>query len=174
VLLAPQKELQRVLTGLGAAIEIVDAADSSLEFDYHLPLMSLPYAFKTTLQTIPNRTPYLAAQPDLIAKWRRRLGTDGFKVGICWQGGTTKIDRGRSFNVREFHGLSTLAGVRLISLHKGAGRDQLKDLPEGMRIETLGEDFDLGPNAFLDTAAVIACCDLVITSDTALAHLAGA
>jgi ADP-heptose:LPS heptosyltransferase len=62
----------------------------------------------------------------------------------------------------------------LISLQKNDGVEQLDDLPSGMRVETLGDDFDFDPDAFVDTAAVMECLDLVITSDTAVAHLAGA
>jgi hypothetical protein len=64
--------------------------------------------------------------------------------------------------------------VRLISLQKGDGEAQLLTLPEGMKVQTLGDNFDAGPNAFLDTAAVMEGLDLIITSDTAVAHLAGA
>jgi ADP-heptose:LPS heptosyltransferase len=64
--------------------------------------------------------------------------------------------------------------VRLISLHRGSGEAQLAGLPDGMTVETLGAEFDSGPDAFLDSAAVMEVCDLVITSDTAIAHLAGA
>jgi hypothetical protein len=174
VLLAPQKMLQQLLGTLDKAVRIVDADDPSLEFDYHLPIMSLPYAFRTTLETIPNRIPYLQAPAELSARWSERLGRDGFKIAICWQGSLGKVDRGRSFHVREFLPLSKLPGVRLISVHKGAGEAQLKDLPEGLRVETLGKDFASGLHGFLDTAAVISCCDLVISCDTAVAHLAGA
>jgi ADP-heptose:LPS heptosyltransferase len=67
-----------------------------------------------------------------------------------------------------------MPGVRLISLQKTDGLDQLHDLPTGMRIETLGADFDAGPDAFADTAAIMSLLDLVITADTSIAHLAGA
>jgi ADP-heptose:LPS heptosyltransferase len=67
-----------------------------------------------------------------------------------------------------------LPGVCLISLQKHHGVDQLNDLPEGMKIETLNHDFDAGPDAFIDTAAIMESLDLVITTDTAIAHLAGA
>jgi hypothetical protein len=70
--------------------------------------------------------------------------------------------------------LARLPGVRLISLQKGEGEAQLASLPEGMTIETLGDSFDAGPEAFLDTAAVMTLCDLIVSSDTAVAHLAGA
>jgi hypothetical protein len=65
-------------------------------------------------------------------------------------------------------------GVRLISLQKHHGLEQLANLPDGMRIETLGDDFDAGSDAFIDAAAVMQCLDMVITSDTSVAHLAGA
>jgi hypothetical protein len=64
--------------------------------------------------------------------------------------------------------------VRLISLQKNAGAEQLLDLPACMEVETFGDDFDAGPDAFIDTAAIMENLDLVITSDTAVAHLAGA
>ena len=174
VLFAPHKPLRRIIASLGGDFEVVDAEENTLQFDYHCSLLSLPLAFKTELATIPNKTPYLTADLDLISKWKQRLGEDGFKIGICWQGSTGKVDAGRSFPLEQFHALSGIAGVRLISLHKGVGEAHLLDLPEGMTVEALGKNFDSGPDAFMDTAAVMKCCDVVITSDTAVAHLAGA
>ena len=174
ILFAPQKSLKMLFSNLHSDCKIVDDTDFSLEFDYHFPLLSLPSAFETVLATIPNKTPYLVADPDLISKWNQVLGETGFKIGICWQGSTGKVDAGRSLLLRQFEALSGIPDVRLISLHKGDGESQLTDLPEGMIVETLGDDFDAGPDAFVDTAAVMICCDLVITSDTAVAHLAGA
>ena len=144
------------------------------ECDYRIPLLSLPLVFGTTLASVPAATPYLRAEPERVARWRGRLGGHGFKVGICWQGSTAPVDRGRSFPVAEFERLSQIPGVRLISLHRGAGEAQLAQLPPGMQVEALGEAFDAPGAAFLDTAAVIRLCDLVITSDSAVAHLAGA
>ena len=73
-----------------------------------------------------------------------------------------------------FAGIGAIDGVRLISLQKNEGVEQLATLPDGMVVETLGEDFDAGPDGFCDCAAVMQNLDLVITSDTAVAHLAGA
>ena len=70
--------------------------------------------------------------------------------------------------------LAEVAGVRLISLQKGVGEEQLSVLPPSMRVETLGADFDAGPDAFVDTAAAMAALDLIVTCDTSIAHLAGA
>jgi hypothetical protein len=111
----------------------------------------------------------------LIARWRQRIGTNGFKIGIAWQGNPyATVDEGRSMPLEQFVPLSRVEGIRLISLQKHHGLDQLARLPPDVRIETLGDDFDNGPDAFVDTAAVMANLDLIITSDTSIAHLAGA
>ena len=174
VLFAPQKPLRRLLESLDGGCEIVDEDDPSLEFDFHCPLLSLPLAFKTRFLEIPARGSYLRAEEVRVDKWKGVIGDRGLKVGVCWQGSTGRIDAGRSFSLAEFQALSHIPGLRLISLHKGAGEAQLSDGPEGMSVETLGPEFDSGPDAFLDTAAAMMCCDLVVTSDTAVAHLAGA
>ena len=174
IFFAPQRPLQALMGTLDAACEIVDDDQTHLEFDYHVPLMSLPLAFKTDLSNLPACEAYLGAEEDRIESWKKRLGPDGFKIGICWQGNSGDVDLGRSFPLRQFRPLGLIPGLRLISLQKGPGAAQLADLPEGMVVESLGADFDGGPDAFVDTAAVMMCCDLVITSDTAVAHLAGA
>jgi len=174
VLFAPGEALQGLMQAFDGDVRIVDAEDASLAFDYHVPLMSLPFAFQTTGSNIPAMPSYLRAEATRIESWMARLGRDGFKIGICWQGGVSAIDVGRSFPLRQFFDLSQIPGVRLISLQKGPGALQLRDLPVGMQVQLLGQDFDAGPDAFVDTAAVMTCCDLVITSDTATAHLAGA
>jgi hypothetical protein len=161
------------MSSLSPFCRIVDVNDAFLRFDCHCPLLSLPLAFRTGQETIPRQIPYLAAEPDRISQWKARIGPEGFKIGICWQGGTAGIDIGRSFPLRCFENLSRIPGVRLIGLHKGKGEAQLGDLPEGMVVESFGEELDSGPDAFIDTAAVMTCCDLVISSDTSIAHLAG-
>ncbi len=174
VILEVDRPLIGLLKHLGGVSEVV-AKDSTLPpFDYHCPLLSLPLAFKTNLETIPNSVPYLHAEAQRAQRWAGEIGERGFKIGICWQGGTSKIDIGRSFPVTAFREISKLPDVRLISLHKGDGLAQLENLPSDMAVESLGADFDAGPDAFLDTAAVMTLCDLIITSDTAVAHLAGA
>ena len=174
VLFAPQKPLRGLMKNLDVACDIVDEADPSLAFDCHIPLLSAPLAFGADESNMPGRRPYLFAEPDRKARWRERIGGEGLRIGVCWQGSTGPVDAGRSFPLSQFLALSDMPGVRLISLHKGDGESQLRDLPGGLTVETMGADFDAGPDAFLDTAALIMCCDLVITSDTAVAHLAGA
>lgn len=172
ILFAPQRVLRALMGGIG--VPIVDIDDVGQSFDFQCPLLSLPLAFNTALASIPSPGPYLHAEPARIAQWRSRIGGEGFRIGICWQGSTGRVDVGRSFPITEFRSISGMPDVRLISLHKGKGEAQLQDLPGEMRVETLGADFDAGPDAFLDSAAVMMLCDLVVTSDTAIAHLAGA
>ena len=174
VVMSVQDGLVRLLSGLSPTIDIVGEGRAPASFDFHCPLLSMPRAFGTRLETVPAGGPYLSAEPQRSEHWRRILGEDGLKVGICWQGALTKVDIGRSFPLDSFRRLATLPAVRLISLQKRVGSEQLASLPEGMKVETLGADFDAGADAFLDSAAVIANLDLVVTSDTAIAHLAGA
>ncbi len=174
VIFAPQKTLRGLMKSLGSDVLIVEAGDPTLKFDFHTPLLSLPLAFNTNLTNIPSFTPYLFADEDRISLWKEKIRMDGFKIGVSWQGGASKTDPGRSFSVDHFYELSKLRNVQLISLQKGEGVSQLRELPLDMKIETLGEAFDSGPDAFMDSAAVMMLCDLVITSDTAVAHLAGA
>jgi hypothetical protein len=130
---------------------------------------------QTRNDSIPWQGPYIFAERARIERWAEHLGSDGFKIGIVWQGNpASAVEEGRSFPVSCYHGIAQIPGSRLISLQKNAGVEQLFDLPAGMQVETLGSTFDAGDQAFLDTAAVIANLDLVITCDTSIAHLAGA
>jgi tetratricopeptide (TPR) repeat protein len=175
LLLEVPKVLLGLLSGLEGVDQFVEKGKALPSFDYHCPLMSLPLAFNTTLESIPNNIPYIHSNINNQNKWQERIGGAGFKVAICWQGSIKgKVDVGRSFPVSLFQGLAQIEGVRLISLQKNEGVEQLENLPVGMIVETLSNDFDSGENAFLDSAAVMKCMDLVITSDTALTHLAGA
>jgi tetratricopeptide (TPR) repeat protein len=161
------------LAQIGATV--VAAGIRLPEFDYHLPLLSLPSVIGLSEAAIPDDIPYLAADPARVASWRQRLPQDGLRVGIAWQGNPqAPVDKGRSIPLAAFAPLAAVPGVRMISLQKNFGLDQLERLPQGMRVETLGAEFDAGPDAFLDAAAVMANLDLVVTSDTSLAHLAGA
>ena len=163
-----------LLKSLSPTIEIIDSRSTPAQFDYHVALLSMPLALKTDESTIPADIPYLRAEPDRIERWKLRLGDQGFKIGVAWQGSKPGTEIGRSFHVIWLHGISKVPGVRLISLQKNEGSEQVAALPEGMKVETLGDDFDCGPDAFLDTAAIMENLDLVITADTSIAHVAGA
>jgi len=174
VVLRVQPQLTALLASLGAGIRLIGADEESPQCDYQCALLSLPLAFGTTLSSVPAAVPYLAAEPRRVAHWRERLGPGGFKVGIAWQGSRRRIDVGRSVPLAMFGALAQVPGVRLISLQKGAGVEQLQRDSSAIPLELAGEEFDAGPQAFLDSAALIEHLDLLITCDTALAHLAGA
>ena len=175
VVLIAQRSLAPLLRTLDPGIDVCTDEQVPIDADYQCPLLSLPYAFGTRLDNIPAAVPYLSAQPERVSRWRERIGASGFKVGINWQGNKeSPADRGRSFPLELFRHISMIPGVRLISLQVGPGTEQLRHLPPDMRVDSVGNDFDQGPNAFLDSAAIMQSLDLVISSDTALAHLAGA
>ena len=166
--------LHRLLSSR-AKVRFVDCPPEGEEFDTQIAISSLPYAFGTRLETIPAAVPYLAAEPGLREMWLKRIGAEGFKIGVVWQGNfDPEADRARSMPLSALAPLVGITGVRLISLQKGFGEEQLSDLAPTMRVETLGADFDAGADAFVDTAAAMTCLDLVVTCDTSIAHLAGA
>ena len=168
-----QPELKALFRNLEGATLV--GRDNSIDgVDVYCPLLSLPRIFGIRAETIPPVGPCIRSDSAAVARWRSRLGQGGFRVGISWQGTPgTAVDRGRSIPLASFAPLARIPGVRLISLQKNFGTEQLADLPEGMKVETLGDDFDVGSGAFLDAAAAMESLDLVITSDTAIAHLAG-
>jgi tetratricopeptide (TPR) repeat protein len=169
VILSAQGSLVPLLQSLDPRIRIAPPGGLPTDFDHHVALLSLPLAFETDIATIPAPIPYLRAAPDRAAQMRERIGGNGFKIGICWQGSYTAGKR--SFPLGSFETISRLPGVRLISLQKGDGVEQLDSLPPGMQVETLGGNF---PEDFADTAAAMEAVDLVISCDTSVAHLAGA
>ncbi len=142
--------------------------------DYYLPLLSAPGALGTGASTIPCTVPYLSADPELAAHWRRELaGIEGLKIGIAWQGSREfRQDRWRSIPLARFSPLAELPGVRLVSLQKGFGSEQLAEVD--FPVLDLGDRLDEAAGPLMDTAAIMSNLDLIVTSDTAIAHLAGA
>jgi tetratricopeptide (TPR) repeat protein len=164
--------LLRVMRAFGREVEVTAQPPQDAAHDYCVTLCSLPRAFATRADNIPGAA-YLSAEPERVAHWRERLGGDGFKVGIAWHGSShSRSDHTRAAPLSAFAPLAAVTGVRLVSLQKNFGAEQMRDAP--MRVEALGADFDAGPDAFVDTAAVIENLDLVVTIDTSIAHLAGA
>jgi ADP-heptose:LPS heptosyltransferase len=163
------------LTGLLATCPGVDAvvpAGAALpDCDLRVPLVSVPGVLGITVDTIPQTVPYLFPDAALVERWRRELGGDeGLKVGIAWQGNTGfKSDRYRSIPLSHFLPLAELPQVRLYSLQFGEGREQLAASPRANVVDLSDRLGD-----FHNTAAIIRNLDLVITSDSAPAHLAGA
>ncbi len=156
-------------------IEADEAAGAGQHFDYHVHLLSLPHRFATRRETIPAEVPYLFADPAKVAAWRQRLGGQGFKVGVAWQGNPDHpSDHQRSIALNAFAPLAAVPGVRLISLHAQNGVHQLRTLPPGMVVEDLGPEIGANPDGMAEIAAVMANLDLVVTPDSAIGHLAGA
>ena len=172
VFFSPQPSLRALMTRLDGFVTLVDDGDPSASYDVRLGLLSSMRWHGSRLESIPRAVAYLRADPQRLLRWQRQLGTSGYRIAVCWQGDNAAL--GRSFDITDLRPLARLPGVRLISLQKGVTRDQLDAVPGRLAIEHPGEDFDAGPDAFLDAAAVIAACDLVVTCDTAIAHLAGA
>jgi hypothetical protein len=150
--------------------ELVAAGQALPRFDLVCPLLSLPRAFATTLETIPADVPYLAPPPDAAARWREALAGAGLKVGVAWAGSPLhRSDARRSIAVDTLAPLLRIEGVRWFSLQVGERAADLTRLPADLVT-------DLAPRLadFAETAAAVANLDLVITVDTAVAHLAGA
>ncbi len=167
----------RALAGLirscPALDDLVIEGEPLPPFDFHLPLMSLPRVLRLVrVQDIPATVPYLAANPERVAAWRTRLSGQGVrKIGIVWQGNPGHVrDALRSIPLREFSKLARVAGVQLYSLQKGPGREQLQTADGDFSIIDLADDL----TDFAETAAACEALDLVITCDSACAHLAGA
>jgi hypothetical protein len=173
VVLSVPDRLVALLRSTTPAVELIGWGQVPAAFDFHIPLASIPLAVGMCADTIPASDPYLTAEPERAARWKSVIGDHGFRVGIAWQGlEQVRGLEGKSFPLAALAGIAALPGVRLISLQKGEGAEQRDHLPAGMAVETYA--FDEGPDAFLDTAAMMTACDLVITADTAPAHLAGA
>jgi Flp pilus assembly protein TadD len=176
VIVSCQKPLRPLLASCPGIDELCDQSTEPTDFDVWSPLLSVPGLLGTTIDTIPAQRPYLFARPQLAERWRRYLNRfKGFKVGICWQGSRSHgKDYYRSIPLAQFIPLADLEGVQLISLQKGPGADQLREVTKRFSVFDLAYKLDSSSGAFTDTAAVIMNLDLVITIDTAIAHLAGA
>jgi hypothetical protein len=170
------RKLVRLMRPLSRHIKVTAFIRRGQLFDCQCALMSLPKRLDIVDHaSLPNRVPYLHPEAELAAHWKQRIGPDGLKVGIVWQGRTVaKGDVGKSIPLKAFLPLCRVPGVRLISLQKHHGLEQLADLPADAKIENPGDGFSGETDEFVDTAAIMSSLDLVITSDTSTAHLAGA
>ncbi|MEE9604259.1 MAG: tetratricopeptide repeat protein [Candidatus Scalindua sp.] len=151
--------------------EQIAANESAVQFDVYIPLLSLPGIFGTRPDTIPSDTPYIPVNPNLVSQWKLKLGNnDDYKIGIVWAGNPKhKDDRKRSCSLADFAPLANIPGLVFYSLQKEPASTEACNPPENMKLINLENEL----NDFADTAAVIANLDLVISVDTAVAHLAG-
>ena len=184
VIVECQQELLGLLATCPGIDRLVPAGSALPPFDVYAALVSLPAILRTTLETIPANVPYLFADPQRVSgKWLVVSGEEGrdhspltthhspLKIGIAWQGNPNHMnDRRRSVPLAGFVPLARIDGVRLFSLQKGFGIEQLGRIDSEFAITDLGSRLE----SFMDTAAVMSNLDLVITIDSALAHCAGA
>jgi tetratricopeptide (TPR) repeat protein/ADP-heptose:LPS heptosyltransferase len=176
VILECPEKLIKLLSRSPGIDHLVPQGKPLPDYDVYCALMNVPGLTATSVEAIPSEVPYIFPDPDLAAHWKRELaGTPGLKVGINWQGNPKYAgDRHRSIPLEHFEPLSRVPGVRLFSLQKNAGLEQLAALNGKFPVTDLGRKLDEATGPFMDTAAVLTNLDLFITSDTAVAHLAGA
>jgi hypothetical protein len=165
-----QPELKPPLSQL-ADITVMAAGEPLPAFDLHCPLLSLPLAFKTQLAAIPANVPYLAAPAERVAHWRERLPPARLRAGFVWSGSAThKNDANRSIALARLAPLFEDPPLQCLGLQtelRSPDREVLRGSPNLLH---LGDDI----GDFIDTAAIISLLDVVISVDTAAAHLAGA
>ena len=164
-----------LLARIDARVDVIsslDGMDTGRPGLRWVPLASLPGLIAPDPATWP-RAPYLTADPERIARWRDLLDP-GIRVGLCWQGDPSPaVDVGRSMPLEAFAPIAAIPGLELVSLQHGAGSEQLDTCTFRGRIQRLGPQWD-ADGTFVDTVALLQHLDLVVTTDTSLAHLAGA
>jgi len=177
VVMAVQKPLLRLMRSVPGVAEVV-ALGGAVSADYHLPLLSAPWRFGTTADTIPARTPYLFPAPEDARRWGERLANlTGLKVGLVWAGDPRPddraahlVDRRRSLTLAQLAPLAAIPGITFVSLQKGAPAVQAKAPPAGLHLLDWMDEIE----DFADTAALVSQLDLVISVDTSVVHLVGA
>jgi len=176
VILEVSSELRRLVeTTLGSIAQIVTRGSRLPDFDCQSPLLSLPFVFQTAQTSIPGSVPYLQADPQLTREFAQQFtaagNNNGLRVGLVWSGSPRHTrDPQRSIPLPQLCALTEIPGATLYSLQKGPAAKDLLNMPIDMNLVDLSGYL----NDFAETAAAIANLDLVVTVDTAVAHLAGA
>jgi len=187
-------KVQKPLIKLLQSYPYVDKLVTTYEtkgVDYQAPLMSLPGILKLTPATIPAPKTYLSADKKLVTEWQKKLASSAFEqcsneprsnellVGLCWhvdpihEKDKSPVSR-RSVELKDLLPLGSLPHVTFYALQQGKDLEEINSLPESFKLIAFDPYFDKRHGSFMDSAAVIANLDLVITADTAIAHLAGA
>ncbi len=182
VVLRVRRPLLTLLSRLPGIDAVVEHDAALPPFDLHCPMFSLPRVFRTTLETIPAASGYLAPDPQRVVAWRARLEADGTsgrpRIGLVWAGGphpysreSSLADRRRSIRLAELAPLAAAAPeAAFYSLQVGEAASQAASPPSGMRLV----DHTARIDSFDDTAALVSQLDLVVAVDTSTAHLAAA
>ncbi len=168
VLFEVQPPLKSLLSGLRGASRVLARGEPLPAFDLHCPLLSLPLAFGTVVDTVPAGVPYVLSDPALVQQWGARLGEAGrLKVGLAWSANSASgYGRARSMGLAEFAMLLP-PGAQGVSLQKDLAAGEPEFLAGRKDIVHFG-------TGFADTAALAACMDVIVSVDTSIAHLAGA
>jgi tetratricopeptide (TPR) repeat protein len=195
VILQCQTPLLRLLSDTQGVDQVVPQSAPLPAFDAYIPLLSLPGILGASVDDLLSEVPYLHPDSALVDQWKTEMSevcNSHYLIGIAWQGNPIfRVDRQRSVPLEQFSRLAEIPGVRLISLQKGPGTEQLPrkcgvqsaecDVQEnpGSALRTLYSALrtpvlDEASGPFMDTAALMKSLDLVISSDTAVPHLAGA
>jgi tetratricopeptide (TPR) repeat protein len=171
VLEIPEPLHELMVGALAGTAQLVTRGKPLPHFDMHCPLLSLPLAFKTSVETIPSAVPYLYAAPQAMLHWNERLGPrDRLRIGLVWSGRPThKNDRNRSIRLCALLPLLDLDAV-FVSLQPDVRAEDATTLKDVGNIIHFGHEL----KNFSDTAALISNLDLIISVDTSVAHLAGA
>ncbi len=180
VVVAVQPSLVHLLARCHYIDLLIPLRSPTPRHDAYATLMSLPAIFSDTEKTIPRTIPYIFPDPARVQHWHEQLAQDtNFKIGICWQPDVhNDVSRlpiaRRGIPLSLFYKLGSTPGISLYSLQKKEGLDQLRTVPSSVNLHVFDEAFDVEHGSFVDTAAVIQEMDLIISADTATAHIAGA
>jgi tetratricopeptide (TPR) repeat protein len=164
--------LLRLLASADGVATVSRAGDLDIKADFYCPMMSLPHRLGVTSETVPTKTPYFRLDNAFVGEWKSKLTTGkGLKVGIAWASNPeNRLAITKSISLPELLPLLEMQGVTIVSLQVAHSGNELKELPVSAdTIDLTGEIRD-----FYDTACLIANLDLVVTIDSAVAHLAGA
>jgi tetratricopeptide (TPR) repeat protein len=175
VTLACDPEIEPLMGGLHPAVAVVDSWDPGVPYAAYCPLSSLPRLHGTTLDNIPASLSYLRADPAKMRRWGDRLDwlvPPGYRrIGIAWAGRQTHLnDINRSAALAAFAPIAAVEGIALVSLQKGDQQAEIRNYYGRAQLVNLGAEIE----DFADTAAIITNLDLIVTVDTAVAHLAAA
>ncbi|MCX5922290.1 MAG: tetratricopeptide repeat protein [Candidatus Dependentiae bacterium] len=180
IIAAVQKPLVPLLTRCPYIDTVVPVQSPLPPCHEWVALMSLPAIFNSDEVTIPKNIPYLYPDPALVEQWGNFFQTNThFKIGICWQADVfndssrPRVAR-RGMSLTHFYLLAQMPNISLYSLQQKDGTEQIQHMPAPCTLNVFDEQFDNAHGAFMDSAAVMKHLDLVITVDTAIAHLAGA
>ncbi len=167
----PLLDLISTFDGIDSLGIISREKERHLSSDLYAPILSLARIFRTTLQTIPENGPYLTAPGEKIEKWCKELTRPGLNMGLVWAGNPNhKKDHLRSCKLNQFAPLTKIGGINWYGIQKGDAAEQAKVFHE----HNFVTNFNGRLETFADTAGLIANLDLIISVDTAVAHLAGA